>query len=327
MRAKVVGTGHYVPERVVTNADLEKIVDTNDEWIQTRTGIKTRRLVQEGEMATSDMAEMAARRALEDAGLTAEDLDMIVLGTVTPDHHVPAAACRLQKRLGAGKIPAFDLSAACAGSIFALSVGERFVTGGGYKRVLVVGGETMSSIVNWKDRNTCVLFGDAAGAAILEAGPADGPGIMDVIIRSDGDMYDVLYIPQGGSAQPITPEGLAAGEDRVIMKGGETFKYAVRTLTKTIKEVLERNNLTADDVSHVVAHQANMRIIEAVAQRLKVPMEKWVTNIQDYGNTSSASALVALDSARRSGNVKPGEIMVFAAIGAGFSWGAGVLRA
>ena len=252
---------------------------------------------------------------------------MIVLGTVTPDHQVPAAACRLQTRLGAGKIPAFDLSAACAGSIYALSVGQSFVASGAYKRVLVVGGETMSSIVNWNDRNTCVLFGDAAGAAILEAGPADGSGILDVIIRSDGGMYDVLYIPQGGSAEKLTPAGLAEGLDRVTMKGGETFKYAVRTLTKTIKEVLERNNLTADDVAHVVAHQANMRIIEAVAQRLKVPLEKWVTNIQDYGNTSSASALVALDSARRSGNVKPGDLMVFAAIGAGFSWGAGLLRA
>lgn len=326
-RAKVIGTGHYVPERVVTNDEMAKIVDTNDEWIQTRTGIKTRHLIENNEMGTSQMAEFAARRALESAGLTPDDLDMIVLGTVTPDHQVPAASCELQNRLGIKKnIPSFDLSAACAGSIFALSVAERFIAGGGYQRILVVGAETMSSIVNWKDRNTCVLFGDGAGAAILEAGEPDGPGIMDVILKTDGGMWDVLYIPQGGSAEPLTQEGLQENQHKIIMKGSETFRHAVRSLTQTIKEVLERNGLSAEDVSHVVAHQANMRIIEAVSSRLKVPMEKWVTNIQDYGNTSSASALIALDTARRSGNVKPGQIMVFAAIGAGFSWGAGVLR-
>ena len=326
-RAKVIGTGHYVPDRLVTNEEMAQIVDTNDEWIQTRTGIKTRRLIENGEMGTSQMAEYAARRALDNAGLTPDDIDMIVLGTVTPDHQVPATSCELQNRLGIKKnIPSFDLAAACAGSIFALSVAERFIAGGGYQRILVVGAETMSSIVNWKDRNTCVLFGDGAGAVVLEAGEPDGPGIMDVILKTDGSMWDVLYIPQGGSAEALTPEGLAEQKDKIIMKGSETFRHAVRSLTQTIKEVLERNGLSAEDVSHVVAHQANMRIIEAVSSRLKVPMEKWVTNIQDYGNTSSASALIALDTACRSGNVKPGEIMVFAAIGAGFSWGAGILR-
>ncbi len=318
-RARIVGTGMYVPPRVVTNAEMSKLVETSDEWITSRSGIKERHLIDfEGQMGTADMAEHAARMALDAAGLTPLDLDMIIVGTVTPDQRLPAAAALLQAKLGAHN---------AAGSIYGMSIAERFVASGAYKRVLVIGGETMSSIVNWTDRATCVLFGDAAGAAILEAGPTDGAGFLDHQLYLDGRNAAHIQIPAGGSKVPLTAELLAQRAERVVMNGRETFKVAVRSLVDAAQTILARNQLTIDDIPHIVAHQANMRIIEAVAERLGVGTDRFVVNIDRYGNTSSASVLMTFDEAKRSGRIKAGDLVLMEAIGAGFAWGAMLYRA
>ncbi|MCC7070752.1 MAG: ketoacyl-ACP synthase III [Deltaproteobacteria bacterium] len=328
LRARIIGTGAFAPPRVVTNDEMAKIVDTNDQWIQERSGIKTRRLVDyEGAMSTADMAEHAARGALERAGITAMDLDLIIVGTVTPDLRVPSCACILQDKLGAKNAAAFDVLAACAGSMFALSVADKFLRAGTVKRILVVGAETLSVITNWTDRSTCVLFGDAAGAFVVEAGPEEGPGLIDTAVYSDGSTWQHLYIPAGGSKKPLTPELLAARQDRLIMNGREVYKIAVRSLVDAARKILEKNGLTANDIDLVVAHQANLRIIEAVADRVEIPLERFVINIDRYGNTSSASAFITFDEAVRDGRMKPGSKVLMLAIGAGMCWAAALYRA
>lgn len=327
-RARITGSGGYAPPRVVTNEDMAKLVDTSDEWIRTRTGIKTRHLLDyEGQMGTADMGEHAARQALEAAGVKAEELDMIVVATVTPDLRLPSTAALLQHRLGAVNASGFDVAAACAGSIYGLSIAERFVASGAARKVLVVGGETMTTITNWSDRGTCVLMGDAAGALVLEQGPADGGGFLDVQLHLDGSQWESIHIPAGGSKRPFKPEDLAEKRDRMVMNGREVYKFAVRALPKVAEELLERNGFTSDDVVHVVAHQANMRILEAVADRLKLPLDRWVVNIDRYGNTSSASALMTFDEATRDGRIQKGDLVLMLAIGAGLAWGGALYRA
>jgi 3-oxoacyl-[acyl-carrier-protein] synthase-3 len=331
-RSRIIGSGAFAPSRVVTNADMAKIVDTTDEWISTRTGIKERRLIEfEGQMATSEMAEPAAKLALEKAGISATDLDMIVVGTVTPDLRLPSAACLLQDKLGAKNAFAFDIVAACAGSIYGLSVADKFVQQGSVKRALVIGAETLSTITNWKDRNTCVLFGDAAGAVILERGAPltekDAPGLIDTALYSDGTTWEHLYIPEGGSKKPPSHKLVDERLDRIVMNGREVYKIAVRSLVDAATKILEKNGYTAKDVNLVVAHQANLRIIEGISDRVGIPLNQFVINIDKYGNTSSASALVTFDEAARDGRMKPGSLVLMLAIGAGMTWGAALYRA
>jgi 3-oxoacyl-[acyl-carrier-protein] synthase-3 len=327
-RSRIIGTGGWAPPRVVTNDDMAKIVETNDEWIVQRTGIKTRHLIAfEGEYTTADMGERAARLALEAAGVKPEELDLIIVGTVTPDMRCPSCAVIVQEKLGAKNAAAFDVSAACAGSLFALSVADKFIKAGGAKKVLVIGGETLSTITNWKDRNTCVLFGDAAGAFVLDAGAADGSGVIDTAIYSDGTTWAHIYIPEGGSKKPMTRAGVDNAQDRLVMNGREVYKFAVRALVDASKKILERNGFTTKDVALVVAHQANLRIIEAIGERIEVPLDKFVINIDRYGNTSSASALVTFDEARRDGRMKNGDLVLMLAIGAGMCWSSALYRA
>lgn len=328
LRACIVGSGSYAPPHVYTNDDMSKLVDTNDEWIRTRTGIVTRhRVAYEGEMTTSEMAEHASRKALEAAGLQAEDIDLIVVGTVTPDYRCPSAAALLQHRLGAYQAAGFDVGAACAGSMHALAVAERFLLSGGIKRALVVGAETLSTITNWTDRTTCVLFGDAAAAVILEAGPAEGPGFIDQKLYLDGRMAEAIRQPAGGSKTPLTPEGLAQHADRLEMNGREVYKFAVRALPKAAEDILANNGLSSSDVKWVVAHQANMRIIEAVSERVGLPLDRWIINIDRYGNTSSASTLMTYDEGVRDGRIQSGDLILMLSIGAGLTWASALYRA
>jgi 3-oxoacyl-[acyl-carrier-protein] synthase-3 len=320
-------TGAFAPPRVVTNAEMAKIVDTSDEWIFKRTGIRSRHLVEkEGAMSTVDMAKKASVKALEMAGLEPNDLDAIICGTVTPDYRLPSAACVLQHRLKAKNAFAFDVIAACAGSLYALNIADRFIASGQCKRILVIGAETMSTITNWSDRNSCVLFGDAGSAAIIEKSHEHKHGFLDFILRSDGDYWKTISIPEGGSRTPLTPVSLAQKADRVIMNGRETYKVAVKALTEIAKDILNRNGLKSENVIHVVAHQANLRILEAVAERLHIPMDRFVLNIERYANTSAASLLTTYDEALRSGRFQKGDMILMMAIGAGLAWGAALYR-
>jgi 3-oxoacyl-[acyl-carrier-protein] synthase-3 len=325
MRSLVVGTGSYAPQRVLSNADLEKMVETNDQWIMERTGIRERRIAAPEE-ASSDLAYHASVRALEQSGVKAEDLELIVVGTVTPDYQFPSTATVLQGRLGNKKAFAFDLSAACAGSLYALSVADRFVASGSTRNALVVGVETLSRITDWTDRNTCILFGDAAGAMVLA--PTDDPrrGLRSVKLHSDGSLVNILLMPGGGSREPITQKLIDAKSHYVKMNGREVFKVAVRALEESCREALAEEKLTASDVTWVCAHQANKRIIDATLERLGIPQEKCWMNVDRYGNTSSASVPMTLDEANRAGWLKPGDVVLMTAIGAGMAWGAGVVR-
>jgi 3-oxoacyl-[acyl-carrier-protein] synthase-3 len=325
MRSQIVGTGSYAPEEVLTNADLEKLVDTNDQWIVERTGIKERHRAAPGQ-ATSDLAYQAAVRALEMAGVAAADVELIVIGTITPDYLFPSAAAVLQGRLGNKKAFAFDVSAACAGSLYALSVADRFVASGQARNALVVGADTLTRITNWKDRNTCVLFGDGAGAMVLK--PTDDPkrGICVTRLHTDGSLVDILLQPAGGSKTPLTAANIEAPERYVAMNGREVYKVAVRSLVESCKEVLEAEGLTTADVTYVIAHQANKRILDATLQRLEIPPERCWMNLEKYGNTSSASVPMTLDEANRAGWFKPGDVILMMAIGGGMAWGAGIVR-
>jgi 3-oxoacyl-[acyl-carrier-protein] synthase-3 len=325
MRSLVVGTGSYSPEKVLTNADLEKLVDTNDEWIRERTGIRERHIAAP-EQASSDLAYEASKRALEMAGLDAADVELIVVGTVTPDYPFPSTAAVLQGRLGNKKAFAFDLSAACAGSIYALSVADRYVASGACKNALVIGVDTLTRITDWKDRNTCILFGDGAGAMVLKGTSEPSRGLSTIRLHTDGSMVNMLLQPGGGSRNPISAEMVAAGTHYVKMKGTEVYKVAVRSLEEVCREVLDAEGLKPEQVTYVIAHQANKRILDATLQRLQIPASKCWMNLEKYGNTSSASVPTTLDEANRAGWFKPGDIILMMAIGGGMAWGAGVLR-
>ncbi len=324
-RAQIIGTGSYAPERVMTNHELSKLVETSDEWIVERTGIKQRHVAAEGEV-TSDMALKAAVRALELAQTRPEDLDVIIVGTISPDMPMPACAAFLAHKLGAKKAFAFDVSAACAGSLFGMSIAAQYIQTGQVKRALVVGVELLTRIIDWEDRNSCVLFGDAAGAMVL--GPSSDPerGIYSTHLHTDGAQTDILCIRGGGSKHPMSAEALAQKLHKVSMNGREVYKFAVRSLTDAVQEALAHNQLTADGVTHVIAHQANLRIIEAVLGRLGLPMDKAWLNIDRYGNTSSASLPMTLDEANRAGRLKPHDTIAMMAIGAGMSWGSALVR-
>ena len=325
--AIISGSGAFTPPNTVTNAKLCKRVDTADEWIVSRTGIKSRQLItKEGEMTTVDMAEKAAQAALDMAKIKAIELDMIIVATVTPDYRLPSAACILQNRLAAKNACAFDIIAACAGSLYGLSIASQFISSGKYKKILVIGAETMSTILNWSDRNTCVLFGDAASAAILEPSPDPEKGFVDFQLYSDGTHWQDIWIPEGGSKNPVSADTFEKKGDRVLMNGRETFKFAVRALTSAAFKILESHHVSIEQVHHIVAHQANLRIIEAVAERLGVSLDRFVINIDRFANTSSASLLLTFDEGKRLKRFKDNDLILMLAIGSGFAWGASLYR-
>src|SRR5688572_21385092 len=325
LHSRILGTGAYAPERVLSNHHLEKMVETTDEWIRERTGIRERRIAAEGE-STSDMALAAARRAIEMAGLSPRDLDMIIVGTVTPDTPMPACAAFLQQKLGLTDIPAFDVSAACAGFLYSMSIGDQFIRSGQHRHVLVVGAELLSRVLDWEDRTTCVLFGDGAGAVVLGASEAADAGILSTRLYTDSSLVESLCIRAGGSRERVTPESIAKKHDKVYMNGRDIFKVAVKNLTRASASALSDAKLSASDVRWVVPHQANLRIIAQVAQRLEIPMERFVLNIERYGNTSSASIPIALDEAVRDGRIQPGDTVLMCALGAGISWASALVR-
>ena len=324
-RTQILGTGRCVPENVVTNVDLEARVDTSDQWIRERTGIRERRIAPPG-VRTSDLCDVAARQALEAAGVEASQLGLIVVGTATPDMPFPSTACFLQERLGIRGQMAFDLSAACTGFLYGLTVADRFVASGAVEYALVVGAELLSRIVDWDDRATSVLFGDGAGAVVV--GPATGPGrgLLAARMGADGSHWPILNMPGGGTANPTSPETLAAGLHAIRMQGNEVFKIAVRTLQEAAEGVLGEAGLRGEDVDVFVPHQANRRIIDAVAKRLKVPDEKVYVNVDRYGNTSAASIPIAVDELARSGRLRPGQVVLLDAFGGGVTYGAILLR-
>jgi 3-oxoacyl-[acyl-carrier-protein] synthase-3 len=324
IKAGIAGIGVYVPERVLTNAQLEEMVDTNHEWILTRCGIHERHIATP-EQATSDLAVLAADRALENAGLAPEELDLIIVATNTPDMFFPSTACLVQDRIGAGKAGAFDLAAGCAGFICALAVGCQFITAGSSRYVLVVGADNLSKFVNWEDRSTCVLFGDAAGAVVL--GPArEGSGFINFKLRADGSGGPLLKLPAGGSRLPASRETVENKLHYIQMNGREVFKFAVRVMSEVTEEVLSAGGLGKNDLDFFIPHQANIRIINAAARRLELPPEKILVNVDRYGNTSTASIPLALEEALRGGRIKEGDNIVLAGFGAGLTWAAALLR-
>ncbi len=317
---RIAGTGSSLPERIVTNAELAGSMDTSDEWIRERTGIRRRHIVDEAE-STCDLAERAARNALDSARIEPPALDLIVVGTTTPDRIYPSTACRLQARLGAGECPAFDVQAVCTGFIYALGVAEKFFRAGGIGRALVVGADTHSRLLDWSDRGTCVLFGDGAGAVVLEA--SDSPGVMSTHLHADGRYEPLLYVDGG------TPRGagrIAEGGAYTKMQGNDVFKVAVRTLSRIVDETLAANRMERADVDWLIPHQANVRIIEATARKLGMSMDKVIVTVEDHGNTSAASVPLALDAAVRDGRVQPGQVLLLEAFGGGFTWGSALVR-
>lgn len=320
----IIGTGSYVPKRVLTNAELEKMVDTSDEWITTRTGIKERRIAAEGE-CTSDMATVAARAAMEQAGVTAEEIDLIIVATVTPDMAFPSTACFVQKNLGAKRAACFDISAACAGFLYALEMAQNFITSHAYETVLVIGAEKLSGIVNWEDRNTCVLFGDGAGAAILRHREG-ARGMISTSMGADGDYAEILSLPGGGCRYPITAENVDQRLNTIRMAGRETFKQAVMAMLSSAGDALAKAGLTTDDLACIIPHQANMRIIEAIAQRMEVSMDRFMVNLDRYGNTSAAAVAIALDEANRTGRMKQGDYILLVVFGGGLTWASSVIE-
>jgi 3-oxoacyl-[acyl-carrier-protein] synthase-3 len=320
----IMGTGSYSPEKILTNADLEKMVDTTDEWIVTRSGIRERHIARSDE-ATSDMAAVAARRALEQAGVTAEQVDLIIVATITPDMVFPSTACFVQNLIGARNATCFDLEAACTGFLFAVHTASQFIKTGAYRTALVIGAEKLSCVLDWQDRATCVLFGDGAGAVVLQACPSPR-GILSAVTGSDGSLTDLLKLPGGGSRYPTSPQTIEQRLHYMKMTGKEVFKHAVRAMSEAARKALEQSGLTIDQVACVVPHQANMRIIEAIRDRMGVEPGKFFVNLDKYGNMSAASIPVALDEAWRSGRVKSGDAVLLVAFGGGFTWGAMVVR-
>jgi 3-oxoacyl-[acyl-carrier-protein] synthase-3 len=323
-RARIIATSAYAPDNIVTNADLEQLVNTTDQWITERTGIGERRIAKDGQ-AASDLAYEASLRALRDAGLTPKDIDLILVATVTADMTFPSTACIVQSMLEAKDAVAFDLNAACSGFLFALSVANSFVLSGQFKRALVIGAEVLSRFTDWEDRTTCVLFGDGAGAVIIEAATGDH-GILSCDIHSDGSYGDLLYVPAGGSRQPPTKETIKKRLHYIKMKGNETFKIAVRTLENIAVETLRKNGIDASQLALLIPHQANLRIIQATANRLGLPMEKVIVNLERYGNTSAASIPIALDEAVKTGRVREGDYILLEAFGGGLTWASALIR-
>jgi len=322
--SRIIGTGHYVPDRVLTNFDLEKMVETSDEWITTRTGIATRRIAAPGQ-ACSDLALAAAERALEMAGVKAADLDGVLVGTISGDMQFPATAVLIQDRLGAVNAAAMDVSAACSGFIYGVNLAHGMIASGQMDRVLVVGAEVLSKFVDWTDRSTCVLFGDGAGAVVMEPCPM-GEGLLATYMKSDGSLAELLCIPGGGSRMPFNPDAMMERQQYIKMKGDGVFKWAVRAMTDAARIVMDDAGKTIEDLALVIPHQANIRIIDAVVERMEVPAEKVVVNLDRLGNTSSATIPIAYDEVVREGRLKPGDLVVFTGFGGGFTWGSILLR-
>jgi 3-oxoacyl-[acyl-carrier-protein] synthase-3 len=320
----IIGTGSYLPEKILTNDDLSKIVDTSDEWITTRTGIKERRVAAKDEQ-TSDMGAKAALNAIEQAGIAPTDIDLILVATATPDMLFPATACFVQKKIGATNAACLDISAACAGFLFGVEIAQQFITSHTHDIVLVIGAEKLTSITNWTDRNTCVLFGDGAGAAVLgHRGSAHG--VISTHIGSDGEYTDILFMPGGGSRCPITKENADKNLATIHMTGKDVYKQAVTAMLSASRKALEQAGLTIDDIACVIPHQANLRIIEGIADRLKIPVEKFYVNLDKYGNTSAAAVAIALDEANRSGRIKSGDYILMVVFGGGLTWASTIIE-
>jgi 3-oxoacyl-[acyl-carrier-protein] synthase-3 len=320
----IIGTGSYVPDRILTNAELERLVDTNDEWITSRTGIKERRIAAPGEH-TSDMAAAAARRAMEQADVTANEIDLILVATVTPDTFFPSTACHVQRLLGAKEAACFDVSAACSGFLYGVEIAQQFIANHTYETILVIGADKLSSIMNWADRNTCVLFGDGAGAAVLRY-RAGSHGVITTYMGSDGDYGDILHMPGGGCAIPVSKENVDERLNTLHMNGRETFKQAVLSMSHSARHALEAADLTIDDLTCIIPHQANMRIIEALSDRMKIPIEKFMVNLDRYGNTSAAAVAIALDEANRSGRFEVGDYILLVVFGGGLTFASSVIQ-
>ncbi len=320
----ITGTGSCLPEKKLTNFDLEKMVDTTDEWIRARTGISERRIADD-KTATSDLATEAAKIAIDDAGLLLEDIDLIIVATATPDMAFPSTACIVQKNIGAKNAVAFDIEAACSGFLYALAIGEQFIKTGVYRNVLIIGAETLSKITNWKDRRTCVLFGDGAGAAVLQQ-VEGGLGILSSSLGSDGFRGDYLTQPAGGSRMPASIKTILKDLHYIHMDGREVFKFAVRAMSKSALEIIKDVGYSIEDVDYMIPHQANIRIIEAVAKKINLTMDKVYVNLNDYGNMSVASIPVALDEAVKNGSIKAGDIIILVAFGGGLTWGSSVIK-
>jgi len=320
----IAAIGAYAPPSLLTNFDLEKLVDTSDEWIRTRSGISTRHIA-DADTATSDLAVQAGRQALERAHLTPEEVDLLIVATVTPDYPIPATSCVVQQKLGASKAAVFDVVAACTGFIYALNVGYAMIASSGYRNALVIGADALSRVTDYTDRGTCVLLGDGAGAVVLQPVPADR-GFRSFYLRADGSGVDLLKIPSGGSCRPTTEETASAREHYIRMNGSELFKFAVRVMEEAVVTALDRAGLTTADVDLIVPHQANLRIIDAAAKRLDIPYERWGINIAEFGNTSAASIPLALNEVYEKGRVKEGDVVVLVGFGGGLTWGASVLQ-
>ncbi|MEY2466194.1 MAG: 3-oxoacyl-[acyl-carrier-protein] synthase [Verrucomicrobiota bacterium] len=320
----IAGVGSYVPTRVLTNADLEKMVETTDEWITSRTGIRERHIAAENEF-TSDLASEAALRAMKKSGITADQIDLIIVATITPDMPFPSTACLVQRKIGAKRAAAFDLEAACSGFIYALEIGQQFIMSHTYETVLVIGAEKLSSITDWTDRNTCVLFGDGAGAAILQNRP-NAHGLLTAVMGADGNNADLLFMPGGGSRCPATVDSVNARQHYLRMEGKETFKNAVQAMQTAATEALRRCEMDISQIKCIIPHQANMRIINAVGERLGAKPEQLFVNLEKYGNTSAASVAIALDEAVESGRVQRGDLILLVVFGAGLTWGAAVIE-
>ena len=319
------GTGSCLPDKVLTNKDLSKVVDTSDEWIKTRTGISERRICEEGE-STSDLAARAGEKALEDAGLEKGDIDLLIVATITPDVPFPSTACLVQAKLGLGNIMAFDVEAACSGFLYILDTATAMIESGRYNNALIIGAEKMSSVIDWEDRKTCVLFGDGAGAAVISRVDEPGFGLLDCTLHADGAHEELLCMPGGGSRVPATTCSVENRQHFLKMKGKEIFKHAVRNMGKAAKILLERQGLEISQIQRVIPHQANIRIIDTIQERLEIPKEKFYNNLEFYGNTSAASIPIALDEACRKGFVNHGEYVLCIAFGAGLTWGASLIK-
>jgi 3-oxoacyl-[acyl-carrier-protein] synthase-3 len=320
----IASVGAYAPTGILSNRDLEKLVDTSDEWIRTRSGISNRHIA-DATTATSDIALPAARMALERAGLAPEELDLIIVATFTPDYILPATACVIQHALGATNAAAFDISAACTGFLYAMGIAAPTIATGMYRNALVIGADTLSKLTDYTDRGTCVLFGDGAGAVVMRQAP-EGRGILSTYLRADGSTPEVLYVPAGGTRNPATHETVDAHAHFIKMNGNEVYRFAVRALEDAVQTALARAGLTTDDIDLIIPHQANIRIIEGAAKRLAIPEDRWVINLHEYGNTSGGSIPLALNDAYEQGRLQEGNIVVFVAFGGGLTWGASVMR-